>query len=141
MESKSHKQLELAVYKEAVWDYLLDHSDILEEGVMFVKFHTASREEFESHVKARAKGYHRNNPVEKEKLLLSKKYNSKKIHTLFKQNLLKSKSKEEHAMKRIRKLENQDAQIEIEKGKKKLYNWKNRQKTFFGRIVNRFIKL
>lgn len=41
----------------AMWQYLIDHADITNEGVYFIKFHTNSKEEFAKHIKARMKGY------------------------------------------------------------------------------------
>jgi hypothetical protein len=58
---------DLESYKDAVWSYILEHSDLLERGVFFVKFHTNGRPEFEKHIKARWKyGYHRGNPAERQ---------------------------------------------------------------------------
>lgn len=55
-------------YKDAVWDFLMEHSDILESGAVFVKFHTSGRRNFENRVIGRLKyGYHRGDPVEKNK--------------------------------------------------------------------------
>lgn len=54
-------------FRQAIWDYLMDHSEIVSGGNFFVKFHMSNRVEFEKHVVARmVYGYHRNNPIEKE---------------------------------------------------------------------------
>lgn len=58
---------ELEAWKDAYWDYLLEHSDITEGGALFVKFHTRSRRVFEGHVFARVRGYHRGDPRAREK--------------------------------------------------------------------------
>lgn len=51
---------QLKTYRDAVWDYLLEHCDITQNGSFFVKFHTRDRATFEKHVFARWKyGYHR----------------------------------------------------------------------------------
>lgn len=51
---------ELKKYQDAVWAYLVEHSDITREGSYFIKFHTKDRSTFEKHVKGRHKyGYHR----------------------------------------------------------------------------------
>lgn len=50
---------ELQAWKDAMWDYVLEHSDLTERGSFFVKFHTKTRAQFEGHVSARMKGYHR----------------------------------------------------------------------------------
>lgn len=59
-------------YKDAVWDYLLEHSDITKGGSLFVKFHTKNRTTFEGHINARIKGYHREDPKEKQNSLDTK---------------------------------------------------------------------
>lgn len=47
-------------YQDAVWDYLLEHSEITESGKIFVKFHTDGRKNFENRVLSRWKyNYHR----------------------------------------------------------------------------------
>lgn len=56
MSKKSPTQKE---YSDAVWDFLLEHSDLTNNGSLFVKFHTPSRHNFESRIKARVRGYHR----------------------------------------------------------------------------------
>jgi hypothetical protein len=60
MSKKSpHKEITLEEWKQAVWDYLLEHSDITNGGSLFVKFHTDSRYKFENRIIARVQGYHR----------------------------------------------------------------------------------
>lgn len=56
---------ELAAFKQGLWVYLLDHCEIEKSGVMFVKFHSAGRSEFERKIASRARGYFRNDPVAK----------------------------------------------------------------------------
>lgn len=56
---------DLEKYKDAVWDYMLEHSDISKSGALFIKFHAESRRTFEGHVSARAQGYHRGDPAGK----------------------------------------------------------------------------
>src|SRR5262245_51125820 len=55
-------------YKTAVWDYLLEHSDITPGGSLFVKFHTDNRASFERRIAARMRGYHREDPRAKEQV-------------------------------------------------------------------------
>lgn len=50
---KNTKDKDWQEYKDAVWNYMLEHCDITENGAFFVKFHTKSKKEFEKHVKAR----------------------------------------------------------------------------------------
>lgn len=68
---------ELESYKDAVWDFLLEHCDITDGGALFIKFHTDGRANFERRVKARWKyGYHREDVRAKEErhLRTSKKH-------------------------------------------------------------------
>lgn len=61
-------------YKNAVWDYLLEHCDITENGALFIKFHTSSRVNFEKHVRARlVYNYHREDPRKKEAAHIEKR--------------------------------------------------------------------
>lgn len=47
-------------YQDAVWDFLLEHSDVTESGKLFIKFHTDDRRNFENRIFARWKyNYHR----------------------------------------------------------------------------------
>lgn len=72
---------ELQDYKDAVWQFLIEHSDITDGGSLFVKFHTSGRKNFENRVKAReVYGYQRQDtrlnmsPKEKEELYLTLSY-------------------------------------------------------------------
>lgn len=57
------KSPSLKEYQNAVWDFLIEHSDITERGSLFVKFHTTGRQNFEKRVLARAvHNYHRDDP-------------------------------------------------------------------------------
>lgn len=59
---------ELESYKDAVWDFMLEHSDITKGGALFVKFHTDNRKKFENRIIGRWKyNYHRGDPRLKEK--------------------------------------------------------------------------
>lgn len=56
----SKQSLTLQAYQDAVWDFLIEHSDVSSRGALFVKFHTSDRENFEKRVRARAiHNYHR----------------------------------------------------------------------------------
>jgi hypothetical protein len=69
------KQGQLDSYKNAMWSYLLEHSDLQKSGALFVKFHTSDRATFERHIKARWKfGYHRGDPVAKNQMHLEKRF-------------------------------------------------------------------
>ena len=71
----SKESLELQAYKNAVWQFLIEHSDITDGGSLFVKFHTSGRRNFENRIKGRSVyGYERKDtrlnmtPKEKEEL-------------------------------------------------------------------------
>jgi len=55
-------------YKDAVWTFLVDHCDVLENGVLFFKFHASGRFDIEKRIYARLKGYRRNDTEVKEQL-------------------------------------------------------------------------
>lgn len=59
-------------YKDAIWDYLMEHSEIEENGTIFVKFHVTTKKKFFGHVIARVNGYHRENPDKKYLTALAK---------------------------------------------------------------------
>lgn len=66
MADKSNK---IKKYQDAVWDYILEHSDLLPNGNLFVKFHTDSRRAFENRILARWKyNYHRADPKKRDEL-------------------------------------------------------------------------
>lgn len=44
---------------EAVWTYLLDHSEITPDSTLFVKFHVKSKHSFLRRIEARMKGLYR----------------------------------------------------------------------------------
>ena len=72
MSSKPHSKRgepTLPEYRDAVWAFLLEHSDIAPNGKIFVKFHADSRKNIENRIKARYKyEYHREEkrPEQKE---------------------------------------------------------------------------
>lgn len=50
----------LKEYKQAVWDYLIEHSDLQKSGALFVKFHTTDKGKFFRGINARfTHKYHR----------------------------------------------------------------------------------
>lgn len=67
MKADERVSKELQGYKDAVWSYILEHSDLVNRGTLFVKFHTSGRIAFEKHLKGRWKyGYHRGDPQKKQ---------------------------------------------------------------------------
>lgn len=84
-------------YKDAVWEFLLEHCDITQGGSYFVKFHTSSRANFEKRVYAREKyGYHREDVVAKQQKALNQKqsFETKKEEKKLKWERLKKESQE-----------------------------------------------
>ena len=73
---KKNKQLQ--DYQQAVWDYVLEHCEITQSGVYFIKFHTKNKKQFEGHIFNRLDGYHREDPIEKEVTGIAKQTKHKK---------------------------------------------------------------
>lgn len=86
---------DLERFKQAWWDYLLEHCEIDHGGALFVKFHTKGRNQLEGHIWARAKGYHREDPRAKE----AKHLKAQEIHIETKKN---KKEKYKRRMKYVR---------------------------------------
>jgi hypothetical protein len=62
-----HKTPEnLKKWKQAVWEFMLEHCDIQQSGALFIKFHCDDRKNFENRVFARLKGYHRTDVAERQ---------------------------------------------------------------------------
>ena len=79
-------------YKQAVWDYFMEHCDITPNGSYFIKFHTDNQRNFENHIIGRWKhNYHRDDPrVMNEKgQTLQEKVKSEKIELKEKHKLNK----------------------------------------------------
>lgn len=85
-------------YKKAVWDFLLEHSDITDSGALFIKFHCDDRKNLEKRIIARHNGYHRNNVIEKENVLIQKK-----IDHIKKKNIKKSKYNKAKKVRKIKR--------------------------------------
>lgn len=61
-------------YQEAVWDFLMEHCEVLESGAIFIKFHTDGRQNFENRILSRWKyNYHREDPKAKYDLATSRR--------------------------------------------------------------------
>ena len=85
---------ELTTYKQAVWDFLLEHCDITPNGALFVKFHASSRANIEKRIKARWKyKYHREDVREKNKRVayLKQQFMDEKVAKIAKRNTEKIK--------------------------------------------------
>ena len=54
-------------WKQALWDFILEHCEVTQNGSLFVKFHTSGRNDLEKRIRARWKyGYHREDVRAKE---------------------------------------------------------------------------
>lgn len=61
-------------YQEAVWDFLMEHCEVLDSGAVFIKFHTDGRHNFENRILSRWKyNYHREDPKAKIELANTKR--------------------------------------------------------------------
>ena len=58
MRTPYYKGEEKSIF-EAVWQYLLDHSDVKQDGVLFVKFHVTDKKNFAEKIASRMKGVFR----------------------------------------------------------------------------------
>lgn len=94
---------ELEAWKDAYWDYLLEHSDIQESGALFVKFHTRNRKKFEGHVFARVKGYHRGDPREREKEMAVKAVEKVKVKKMKHEKWKADKDERSRMMQRVKR--------------------------------------
>ena len=67
--NEEHREPTQEEWKQATWDFILEHCDILERGGMFVKFHMSGRADLEKRIRARAVyNYHREDVRAKEAL-------------------------------------------------------------------------
>lgn len=58
---------DVVAYKQAVWDFLLEHCDLMPRGSFFFKFHASGRADLEKRIRARWKyNYHREDTKAKE---------------------------------------------------------------------------
>lgn len=79
----------LEEWKQAVWDFLVEHSDVTDRGSLFVKFHTDGRHNFENRIKGRCiHGYHR-----KDTRLNMNTREKEQLHVKLKQEHLSTKKK------------------------------------------------
>ena len=66
MQSEERKE-RIDEWKQALWDFVLEHSEMLESGTLFVKFHTSGRSDLEKRIRARWRyNYHREDVRGKE---------------------------------------------------------------------------
>lgn len=49
-------------YIDAMWSFVVEHSDLTDKGSYFVKFHVESKRDLNKRLLARIKGYHRGDP-------------------------------------------------------------------------------
>ena len=66
------RRTDLEKYKDAVWEFLLEHCEVTSKGV-FVKFGAKGREDFERRITARLEGYHRIDPKAVEQYHLERR--------------------------------------------------------------------
>lgn len=53
-------------YQDAVWDFLMEHCEVLDSGALFIKFHTDGKQNFINRVLSRWQyNYHREDPKAK----------------------------------------------------------------------------
>jgi len=103
-------------YQSAVWDFLLEHSDITESGKIFIKFHTDSQRNFENRVLSRWKyNYHREDVQKKaEKVIIVKQKHKE-------ESLQKKREYREKKKKRLAELREQQKTVPIKDFIKKVF--------------------
>lgn len=71
---QQHQRESLDQWKQATWEFLLEHCDYLDSGAMFIKFHTQGRENLEKRIYARLRyKYHREDVVAKEERITTRR--------------------------------------------------------------------
>lgn len=81
-EPQQVQQENIDTWKQALWDFILEHCEVTENGALFVKFHTSGRSDLEKRIRARWKyGYHREDVRAKE----AGKDQRQEVHTTEKQ--------------------------------------------------------
>jgi len=95
-------------YQDAVWDFLMEHCEVLDSGAIFVKFHTDGRHNFENRILSRWKyNYHREDPKAKNELALSKRkeYDERKAGKAAKWEAEQGRRRElRKAIKRVKRI-------------------------------------
>lgn len=81
----------LEKYKEAVWDFMLEHCDITPNGSIFVKFHCDHRLNFEKRIHARIRGYHRTDVKARQEHIDTVRNDAKAEKEMKRQNYLRTK--------------------------------------------------
>lgn len=114
-------------YADAVWDYVLEHSDIAPGGTLFVKFHTKSKNALDGHIQARIRGYHRGDPREREVMLQNEEERSKAMKAA-----TKAKAEQKRLEKKARK---KGVTLPIEQQREAL------KKLHKEPVIKRFLKL
>lgn len=67
MTTPTNERETIETWKDALWDFVLEHCELERNGAIFVKFHTSGRRDLEKRIRARWKyGYHREDVRAKE---------------------------------------------------------------------------
>lgn len=91
----------IEAWKDALWDFVLEHCEIEPNGSIFVKFHMSGRRDLEKRIRARWKyGYHREDVVEKE----ARKNVAQEVHRQVKAFKRERYEKEKKRRRRIQKI-------------------------------------
>lgn len=100
------KDTQLKDYKQAVWEYMMEHCEITKSGAYFIKFHTNNKRQFEDHVTARLSGYHREDPIEKEVTGIAKQIKHKTDKVAKKKTYKEEKKKRIQALRLVGRINN-----------------------------------
>lgn len=100
---------DISGYKDAVWHFILEHSDVSDSGALFTKFHSSGRRNFENRILARWKyQYHREDPVlkgkdqeEKREEFEAQKFAKKDAYKKSKTDRMASREEVQKALKEV----------------------------------------
>lgn len=79
MKTPYYKGEEKSIF-DAVWQYILDHSDVKQDGILLVKFHVKDKKAFAEKIASRMKGIFRDGW--KEAIMADRRYKTLEQHEM-----------------------------------------------------------
>lgn len=102
---------ELEAWKNATWDFILEHCDLLESGTLFVKFHMSDRRNFEKRIAARLRGYHREDVVKKNDIHATTRKETEEEKEAKHQKYLAEREERRKALARVKKINDRRVRV------------------------------
>lgn len=102
---------ELEAWKNATWDFILEHCDLLDSGSLFVKFHMKDRGNFERRIKSRLKGYHREDVEAKRQAHEQARQDTEEEKEAKRQKYLREREERRKALARVKRLNTWRARV------------------------------